>query len=135
MEAMLQQLLQAVLTVAIPIISGFLVNWLNAKAGQAKAAVKNETAGRIIEDTMAALTGAVQCTQQTYVDALKKAGTWTPEAQKEAFRLTMEAAKASLSKDAAEFLQTAYGDLDAYLAVKIEAIIKELKPANALPAA
>ena len=130
MEAMLQQLLQAVLTVAIPIISGFLVNWLNAKAGQAKAAVKNETAGRHIDEINGAVTEAILCTQQTFVDALKKAGTWTPAAQQEAFSLTLAAAKASLSKDAADYIAMAYGDANAFLQVKIEGIIKELKPVS-----
>ena len=42
--------------------------------------------------------------------------------------LTLAAAKASLSKDAADYIAMAYGDANAFLQVKIEGIIKELKP-------
>jgi len=126
MQDVLLQLLQAVITVATPIVAGYAVKALNAHAEQAKAATANEMAQRWIAEVANAITTAILYTSQTYVDALKDSGDFTVDRQKQAFKLAMEQAKSLLSKDALHFLDMAYGDATAYLTSQIEAEVKTM---------
>ena len=69
----------------------------------------------------------VSATNQTYVDALKKAGSFDAEAQKHAFEMTLNAVMNVLGKDAIEYLTAIYGDLTGYLTTLIEAEVKAQK--------
>lgn len=78
----------------------------------------------MLEDTI------VQCvlaTTQTYVETLKKEGKFDAEAQKIAFTKTYTNVMNILSKEAKEYLDSALGDLEAYVYNKIEAEVKLTK--------
>lgn len=66
----------------------------------------------------------VTATTQTYVEALKKENAFTKEAQIEAFNLTFNAVMSILNEDAKKYLTVAYGDLNIYIANKIEAEVQ-----------
>ena len=66
-------------------------------------------------------------TNQTYVDSLKAKGTFTVEAQKEAFENTYYAVTELLSDELNNFIETSYGDVENYLTTLIEAKVNELK--------
>ena len=66
-------------------------------------------------------------TSQTYVDALKKAGKFDAEAQAEAAKRALTACIASISPAANAFIKSAYGDLEKYLANRIEAEVRKQK--------
>jgi hypothetical protein len=69
----------------------------------------------------------VLATSQTYVESLKKAGTFDGEAQKQAFKLTYDAVMDILTDDAKEILGEAVTDLGAYVSTKIEAAVNTNK--------
>ena len=75
----------------------------------------------------AAAADAVSMVSQTYVDALKAAGNFGEEAQKEALSRALAACLASLSQSAQEYISTTYGDINAYLTTKIEAEVRAQK--------
>lgn len=78
------------------------------------------------------ITKCVIATNQTYVEAIKKAGNFGMEQQKQAFQLTYDSVMAILTNDAKQYLQEAVGDLNTYITRQIEAAVsgnkKELKP-------
>lgn len=127
MQELLTTLLQAVITVAVPILATFAVNFFTAKTAQAKASTENELADKYLTNVNDAVTTAVLYVSQTYTDALKKSGTFTVENQREALKQASAQAKALLTADASKFLTELYGDLNDYLAMKIEAEVKLLK--------
>ena len=92
-----------------------------------RAKTKNEVASKyttMIEDTIVA---CVQKTNQCYVEALKKEGKFTEEAQQLAFNETKAEIMKILSADAIKYLTEITGDVDAYLTSKIESTVKALK--------
>ena len=127
MEDLLTTLLQAVITVATPIVAAYLVKALNAKAEELTERTQNEVAAKYIKKGEEAILTAVDCTAQTYVDGLKSSGQFSKENQMEAFEKARDLALSLLTKEAALFLDEAYGDLNNYLTSKIEAQIKTSK--------
>lgn len=73
------------------------------------------------------VTTCVKTTNQTYVDALKKAGTFDKEAQEQAFKQTYSAVLDILTDDAVLYLTNMVGDFEMLLKNKIEASVKENK--------
>ena len=69
----------------------------------------------------------VIATNQTYVDSLKKSGSFDEAAQKEAFNRTMNAIMTILSDDAKEYITEATGDLNTYLTQLIESEVYKRK--------
>jgi hypothetical protein len=127
MQELLTTLLQTVITVAVPILTTFAVNFLRAKAAQATATVKNELANKYISEATDAVATAVLYTTQTYTDTLKKSGTFSKENQLEAFAKALAQAKALITDDTRRFIEMTYGDLTKYLAPRIEAEVKLTK--------
>lgn len=108
----------------VPILAAatlYLVALIKAKKAELVAKTKNETAKKYIEMLDQTITECVLATNQTYVDALKKAGSFDMTAQKEAFKLTYEAVLAILTEDAKEYLSETVNDLESYITNKIEA--------------
>jgi len=121
MQEVSSTLLQAVITVAVPIVSAFAIRFLNDLALQAKAAAKNEIAKRYIAIIADTIKTAVIAVSQDYVDALKKSGEFSKDCQKEAFNRAVSLAKSMLTADASRFLAETYGDIEAFIQAKIEA--------------
>ena len=89
--------------------------------------VKNKELKDILLSFHDLIRNSVLNIQQTYVDALKKCGNFSPEAQKEALERCLELVKANMPNDIKSWLQANYSDIDAYLKSQIEAQIAELK--------
>lgn len=126
-------LLTAVITAGVPVVSAYIVSSLKKAAENAKTDTDNITAQRYIEEIATAISDAVAATSQTYVDALKQAGKFDLEAQKEAAQKALTACIASISPAAQEFIEDAYGDLKEYLSTKIEAEVRKQKIAVGTP--
>ena len=120
-------LLQAVLSVAIPVATACLVSFLKKKSAQAQAQIENDTAKHYLGEITNAVTTAVSATSQTYVDALKKDGAFTKEAQLEALNKAKDTALSILSPAAAQFISEVYGDLNGFLVAKIEEAVRVQK--------
>lgn len=135
MQDFLQTLLTAVVTAALPIVSAYVITLVQKAAEKAKAETESTNAQRYIGEIAEAISDAVSATSQTYVDALKQAGTFTPEAQKEAAQKALVACLASISPAAQEFIESAYGDIKEYLTTKIEAEVRKQKLSYGIPIA
>ena len=127
LQGLLSTLLQAVLTVVVPIVSAHLVSFINKQAEVAQARQENEAVARYISEISMAVTNAVLFTSQTYTDEARRTGSFDIGKQKQALALAIEMAKGSLTVDALDFISMAYGDLQAYLTLQIEAEVKAQK--------
>ena len=119
----LQMLFQIVLIPLLGTLTIFAVKFLNAKSTELQQKVENDTADKYIAMITATVEQCVIATNQTYVEALKKAGKFDAEAQKEAFNKTLEAVLAILNSDAKEYIIAATGDLNVYLTNLIESSV------------
>ena len=127
MKELLFQILQAVIIAVIPIVSAYSIKWIKQAAEEAKASADSEKIQGYITEIANAISDAVAATSQTFVDELKKNGTFTMEAQKEAAQKALNACLASISPAATAFIQETYGDLTEYLSNKIEAEVRKQK--------
>ena len=127
MNEFLSELLIAVITAAVPVLSAFLIAFIKKAAVQAAEQTESIKCQGYITEIANAVSVAVAATSQTYVDALKKSGSFTVEAQKEAAQKALTACVASISPAAQTFISTVYGDLTEYLTNRIEAEVRKQK--------
>ena len=114
MHDLFTSLLQAIITVAVPIVSAFAIRFLAESTAGAKES-------RYASEAMDVITTCVAFVSQDYVDALKKDGKFNRDEQKEALRRALMMAEQMLTAGAARFIESAYGDLMAFLKTRIEA--------------
>lgn len=123
-----------ILAACVPILcllitagGAYAVALLRRETAKIEKQLDNETAAKYIQMATDAVAQAVAFTSQTYVDALKKQGAFTKEAQLEAFRRSREKALEILSETAIGALYQIYGDFDVWLNTKIEQVCRETK--------
>lgn len=63
---------------------------------------------------------AIRCTNQVFVDELKKNGNFDDEARKKAYVITKKYAEEMITDKSKKFIEDTYGNLDTYLKTKIE---------------
>ena len=100
------------------ILTKYIISYLSRKA---------ELAQKYITLVTTIVSDCVMATNQTYVDTLKKEGSFDLEAQKIAFVKTKEAVLSLLAGKAMEMLETLVGDVDVYIDQLIEADVKRYK--------
>jgi len=127
MKELLINLLLAVVTAAVPVLTTYAISYINKAKENAVADTDDIKAQSYIKEIAQAITDAVAATSQTYVDALKQAGTFTAEAQAEAAKKALTACLGSISPAATAFIENAYGDIKEYLTTKIEAEVRKQK--------
>ena len=120
-------LLMAVVTAAVTALSAFVSAFVKKKGEQAAA----ETNSTLMKDAIEEVTGiagiAVSAVSQTYVDELKKAGSFDAEAQKQALAMALTACIKAISPATKAFIEETYGDLADYLTTYIEAEVRKQK--------
>ncbi len=131
MKELISSLFFAVVTAAVPVLAKYAIDYIKQAKERVLASTDDIKKHGYIKEIAGAITGAVAATSQTYVDELKKAGTFTEEAQAEAAQKALTACLAAISPPAKAFAETAYGDLTAYLANKIEAEVRKQKGESA----
>lgn len=116
------QILPAVLVAVIPILSGFLCRLLKRLADEVVQNMEDERVKTLVGEIDTAVQSAVNYVNQTFVDELKKAGTFgeDPQYAEEAFRTAYETAIETISSDAMDWISETFGDVRKYLEVKIE---------------
>ena len=118
------QILPAVLVAVIPILSGFLCRLLKQLADKVVPNMEDERVKALVGEIDTAVQSAVNYVNQTFVDELKKAGTFgeDPQYAEEAFRTAYETAIETISSDAMNWISETFGDgnVRKYLEVKIE---------------
>lgn len=125
--ALLSSILYAVISVAIPVLTKFAVDFLRKKRDETTMNIENEKLKQGICDATDAVFTAVTVTSQTYVDALKADGMFDKVAQKEAFNKAFDMARNLLTDAAQDALVALYGGIDDWLSAKIEQNVRETK--------
>lgn len=123
----LYQIFELCIVPLLAVLTGYLVQWIRAKTAEATEKNQKDVFDKYIAMLGETIAKCVSATNQTYVDALKKAGSFDAEAQKHAFEMTLNAVMNVLGKDAIEYLTAIYGDLTEYLTTLIEAEVKAQK--------
>lgn len=121
------QIIQVCVIPLFGILTKYLVDYLTAKRNEINSKTDNETAQKYANMIYQTVVDCVIATNQTYVDSLKKSGSFDEAAQKEAFNRTMNAIMTILSDDAKEYITEATGDLNTYLTQLIEAEVNKRK--------
>ena len=121
------QIIQVCVIPLLGILTKFLVDFLSAKRDELNSKTDNEIAQKYTNMIYQTVVDCVIATNQTYVESLKKSGSFDEAAQKEAFSRTMSAVMAILSDDAKEYITEATGDLNTYLTQLIEAEVNKRK--------
>ena len=124
---MWENILYAVITAAVPVITGFICTWLASLYENNKTKIKNEKAQVVIGQVTDMIVAAVETTTSTYVKALKAENLFDAAAQKEAFNKTYNAVKKQLTEESTKIIEATYGDVEEYLTNKIEQLVEELK--------
>lgn len=132
MKEFLSTLLLAVVTAAVPVLTSYAIGYIRQAGKRAQASTDDIKTQGYIKEITDAISDAVAYTSQTYVDALKKAGTFTKEAQAEAMQKAFDACLASISPAARAFAERTYSDFLTYLYNKIEAEVRKQKGGAAL---
>lgn len=109
------------------ILVPFVIQWIRTKSAALVASADNNLSKKYITMLTDTVTNAVIAVKQTYVDALKGKNAFTAEAQKEAFTMAYTAVLNNLTDEAKVYLNEAYGDLESYIKVLIEAKVHENK--------
>ncbi len=118
---LISQIFEVCIIPLLGVLTAYLVKFINVKSSELAASRKNELEKKYIEMLNNTITDCVIATTQTYVDSLKKEGSFNIEAQKVAFAMTYEAVVRLLTDEATEYLNAAVGDLNLYITQKIEA--------------
>lgn len=127
---LLAQIMEVVVIPLLGILTAYVVKVVNAKLEEVSASRKNELEKKYINMLNDTISDCVIATTQTYVESLKKQGSFDAEAQKEAFNQTYGAVMEILSEEAKEYLNEAIGDLNLYITQKIEAEVSINKTTN-----
>ena len=112
-----------VTSIVLPLISiagAKLIQFINSKTKNNKAADLLTTATTIVIN-------AVRSVFQTYVEALKKEGSFNKDAQIIALNKAKDIALTQMTDEVKDYLVTTYGSLDSWLDTNIEATINILK--------
>lgn len=128
MKDVLLQLLQGVIILAVSIIAAYLRSYLKVKKNEILTKIADENTRKIVEKALDAVSTAVTTTNQTYVEALKKSGTFSVENQKEAFEQSYNAALSMMNEETKKLIDAEYGGLDKWLTLKIEVAVNSAKP-------
>lgn len=122
-EIILNIISVVVTAVILPLISyagARLITWLNAK-------IKDENAKQQLTVATDIVTNAVRSVFQTYVEALKKNGTFDKESQKVALIKAKNDSLAQMTDETKEYITKNYGNLETWIITQIESTINILK--------
>lgn len=112
-----------VTAIILPLISyagARLITWLNTK-------IKDENAKQQLTVATDIVTNAVRSVFQTYVESLKKNGTFDKESQKAALIKAKNDALAQMTDEIKEYITKNYGNLETWIITQIESTINILK--------
>lgn len=112
-----------VTSIVLPLISlagAKLIQFINSK-------IKNNKAADLLTTATTIVINAVRSVFQTYVEALKKEGSFNKDAQIIALNKAKDIALTQMTDEVKNYLVTTYGSLDSWLDTNIEATINILK--------
>ena len=107
----------------LAVLTTYLVKYIQVKSAEITEKSDNALIDKYTTMLADTISACVLATNQTYVESLKKQGTFDAEAQKTAFNMTLNAVMSILSNEAKEYLSEAFGDLNSYITSQIEASV------------
>ena len=122
-QSILWSALGIVVTGLVSWAVGLLITWMNSK-------IKDQTLAKHLTAVTKIVTDAVTNVFQSFVDTMKKNGTFTPEAQAEAKEKALEIIFQQLTPELTDYIKTNFGDIREWLSNKIESVIYSLKATN-----
>ena len=117
---LIKQIFEVCIIPLFGVLTVYITSLIQKKTKEITKETDNEIANKYINLLSETITQCVIATNQTYVESLKKSGSFDAEAQKEAFRRTYESVMNILTVEAKQYLANIYGDLDKYITSKIE---------------
>lgn len=120
---MLSDIFRVCIIPLLGVLTTYVVKHIQIKSLEITEKLDHEIGAKYVEMLTKTIESCVIATNQTYVDALKKAGSFDAEAQKMAFTMTKQAVLTILSDDAKIYLEEAFGDLNEYITKQIEASV------------
>lgn len=123
MLSLLADIFEVCIIPLLGVLTAYAVKYIQVKSAEITEKTDNALVDKytvMLADTISA---CVLATNQTYVEALKKQGSFDVEAQKEAFNMTLNAVMSILSDDAKDYLSEVFGDLNSYITSQIEASV------------
>ena len=117
---LIKQIFEVCIIPLFGVLTVYITSLIQKKTKEITKEADNEIANKYINLLSETITQCVIATNQTYVESLKKSGSFDAEAQKEAFRRTYESVMNILTVEAKQYLANIYGDLDKYITSKIE---------------
>ena len=124
----LAQIFEIVIFPLLGVGTAYLCYFIKVKIAELKEKTRNEKEKKYLDMLDKTVCEAVIATNQTYVEALKKAGKFDGAAQAGAFKKTYETVMKLLTEEAKTYLTTLVGDLEADIQNKIEAQVNLAKP-------
>ena len=127
---MLNYILYIVLTVILPVVAKYVVDFIKTKINESNIimdATHNEDLSKIVEGALSDVMDAVLYINQIYVDSLKSSGKFDKEAQEEAFNKAYAEAMNMISDEAKKVIEVLYGSFDKWLKLKIESSVNMAK--------
>ena len=118
--------------VIIPIlayVAKYLVSYIKTKKEATENSNKSQLEKNVFSKFYDLVVDCIECTNQTYADALRDQGKFDAEAQKEALTKTSTAVLTLLTDETKELLNSIVGNVGVYLNTLIESIIKQNKVA------
>lgn len=123
LNELLNSLLFALLTVAIPFVLKEFIPYIKELIKSQSIINENSILSSALEDVM----DAVLYVNQIYVDALKREGTFTEQAQNDAFKLAYNEAIKVMSEEAKEIISKTNESVDEWLYKQIEIAVNNAK--------
>ena len=117
---LIKQIFEVCIIPLFGVLTVYITSLIQKKTKEITKEADTEIANKYINLLSETITQCVIATNQTYVESLKKSGSFDAEAQKEAFRRTYESVMKILTVEAKQYLANVYGDLDKYITSKIE---------------
>ena len=127
---MLNYILYVVLTVILPVIAKYTVDFIKTKIKESnivEEATKNENISNLVKDALSDVMDAVLYVNQTFVETLKTKNEFTPEAWEEAKKKAYNAAIETISEESKNAVIMMYGSFDKWLQLKIESSVNIAK--------
>lgn len=124
----MNKILFNIISVLVTMVILPLISFAGIKLiAQLNAEIKDENAKTQLTTAIAIVTNSVRSVFQTYVDTLKKNGTFDVESLKIALAKAKDEALSQMSDEIKEYITTNYGNLENWLTTQIEATINILK--------
>lgn len=119
-ENIMMEVFLGALTVSVGAVSKKVIEVL-------RKVIEKITSEAFSKELAARLYDAVAATTQTYVDNIKKSGSFDEDAQRQALAMATATLLDSLSQGAKDYIQKHFGNPEAYLTSQIEAEVKRQK--------